>query len=87
MRIKCPVCGERDRREFYYGGDAVAMSRPARDAGVGPWDDYVHLRENPAGQTRDLWHHDAGCGAWLMVTRNTVTHAISDVVLAKGAKL
>ena len=48
------------------------------------WDDYVHLRENPAGQTRDLWHHDAGCGAWLVVTRNTVTHAISDVVLAKG---
>jgi len=86
MRINCPVCGERDRREFYYGGDAVALHRPAPDAGVDAWDHYVHLRENPAGQTRDLWHHEAGCGAWLVVTRNTVTHAISDVALAKEAK-
>jgi heterotetrameric sarcosine oxidase delta subunit len=86
MRLNCPVCGERDRREFYYGGDAVAMMRPVPDAGVGPWDDYVHLRENPAGQTRDLWHHEAGCGAWLVVTRNTVTHAIKDVALAREAK-
>lgn len=86
MRLNCPVCGERDRREFYYGGDAVAMMRPAPDAGVGPWDDYVHLRENAAGQTRDLWHHEAGCGAWLVVTRNTVTHAIKDVALAREAK-
>ncbi len=81
MRINCPVCGERDLREFYYGG--AALKRPAPDAGMAPWDDYVHLRENPAGQTRDLWHHESGCGAWLVVTRNTVTHAISDVVLAK----
>lgn len=86
MRIKCPVCGERDRREFYYSGDAVALRRPAPDAGVAAWDDYMHLRENPAGETRDLWHHEAGCGAWLVVTRNTVTHAISDVILAKGAQ-
>ena len=86
MRLNCPVCGERDRREFYYGGDAVAMARPAPDAGVDAWDNYVHLRENPAGHTRDLWHHEAGCGAWLVVTRNTVTHAIKDVALAKEAK-
>lgn len=83
MRINCPVCGERDRREFYYVGDAVALDRPDRDAGLDAWDSYLHLRDNPAGLTRDLWHHEAGCGAWLVVTRNTGTHAVSDVVLAR----
>ena len=85
MRIECPVCGARDLREFYYKGDAVALHRPARDAGVDAWDSYVHLRDNPAGTTRDLWHHEAGCGAWLVVTRNSVTHAIADVALAQEA--
>jgi len=68
---------------FRDGG--VAMQRPAPDAGVDAWDSYVHLRDNPAGETRDLWHHEAGCGAWVLVTRDTVTHKISDVVLAREA--
>ncbi len=82
MRIKCPLCGERDRREFYYQGDAIALKRPDADAGPEVWDDYLHNRDNPAGATRDLWHHEAGCGAWLVVTRNTVTHAVLAVKLA-----
>jgi sarcosine oxidase subunit delta len=83
MRIKCPVCGERDRREFYYVGDAVALDRPDCDAGLDAWDSYLHLRDNPAGLTRDLWHHEAGCGAWLVVTRDTVTHLVSGVEMAR----
>lgn len=83
MRIKCPLCGERDRREFYYQGDAIALQRPDGGAGVNAWDDYLHNRDNPAGVTRDLWHHESGCGAWLVVTRNTVSHQILGVVLAK----
>lgn len=83
MRITCPICGDRDRREFYYRGDAVGLARPAPDAGITAWDDYLHLRDNPAGETRDLWHHEAGCGAWLVVTRNTVTHAVLGVTLAQ----
>lgn len=82
MRLACPICGERDRREFYYKGDAVALGRPEPDAGVAAWDGYVHLRNNPAGVTRDLWHHEAGCGAWLVVTRDTMSHAVHDVALA-----
>ena len=74
MRLTCPLCGERDRREFYYGG--VDLPRPAADAGAEAWDAYVHLRDNPAGRTVDLWMHEAGCGAWLRVERDTVTHAI-----------
>ncbi|KMK66477.1 sarcosine oxidase subunit delta [Puniceibacterium sp. IMCC21224] len=81
MRFPCPICGERDRREFYYQG--VALVRPDAEAGVEAWDDYVHLRDNQAGETRDLWQHEAGCGAWLVVTRNTVTHAVLGAVLVR----
>jgi len=86
MRITCPICGERDRREFYYVGDAVALERPAADAPPEAWDDYIHNRDNPAGVTRDLWYHESGCGAWLVVTRNTVTHEVLDVALATDVK-
>lgn len=86
MRINCPVCGERDRREFYYKGAAVALERPAPDAGEAAWDAYVHLRENPAGVTRELWYHESGCNGWLVVTRNTVSHEISGVELALEAR-
>ncbi|WP_457647464.1 sarcosine oxidase subunit delta [Profundibacter sp.] len=84
MRIKCPLCGERDRREFYYQGAGVALHRPAPDAGPDAWDDYLYTRDNPAGVTRDLWQHEAGCGAWLLVQRNTVTHEILSVTLANN---
>lgn len=86
MRIDCPNCGERDRREFTWQGDALALARPSVDADAQAWDDYLHNRENPAGATRDLWFHDAGCGAWLVVERNTVTHAVQSVVLAQKVK-
>lgn len=82
MRIPCPHCGERDRREFYYMGDALALDRPAPDAGASAWDDYLHNRDNPAGETRDLWQHEGGCGAWIVVHRNTVTHEIYGATLA-----
>ena len=86
MRLTCPICGERDRREFYYVGDALALNRPAPDAGAEAWDDYVHNRDNPAGVTRDLWYHEAGCSAWLVVTRNTLTHEVLSVELASEVK-
>ena len=80
MRITCPHCGQRDRREYTYQGHALALNRPAKDAGEAAWDDYVHLRDNPAGATQDLWYHDP-CGAWISVDRNTVTHAVAASVL------
>ncbi|WP_158964652.1 sarcosine oxidase subunit delta [Chachezhania sediminis] len=80
MRIPCPICGPRDSREFTYRG--AALDRPAPDAGADAWEDYVHLRDNPAGPTLDLWYHHAGCASWLKVSRNTVTHEITGAVLA-----
>jgi len=74
MRLPCPICGERDRREFYYQG--VAMARPAPEAAPQLWDDYMHNRKNVAGVVEDLWCHEAGCAAYMVITRNTVTHAV-----------
>ncbi len=84
MRIECPICGERDRREFYYKG--AALSRPAPEAGAAAWDAYLHLRDNPCGVTRELWYHEAGCSAWLVVTRDTQTHAMLGTELASGVE-
>jgi len=86
MRLTCPLCGERDRREFYYKSDATALGRPAPDAGEGAWDDYLHNRDNPVGVTQELWHHAAGCGAWLVVERNVTTHEVLGTTLARKVK-
>jgi methylglutamate dehydrogenase subunit B len=90
MRLNCPLCGPRDRREFYYYGSDDYLTRPAPEAPIEAWDDMLHLRANPAGVTRDLWYHETGCASWLAVTRNTVTHEILKVErvadLKRGAK-
>ena len=85
MLIPCPQCGPRDIREFTCKGHETHMQRPGPDAPPAAWDDHLHNRDNPAGPTRELWHHAAGCGAWLVVSRNTVTHAIAGATLAREA--
>ena len=75
MRISCPHCGERGSEEFLYRGAADPV-RPAADAPAEAWHDYVYLRDNPAGPHRELWQHLHGCRRWLVVTRDTRTHAI-----------
>lgn len=86
MRIPCPHCGERDASEFTYLGDATKR-RPAPDAPFEAMVDYVYLRDNPAGSHREFWYHAAGCHAWLIVTRDTRTHAVGAVESARDAAL
>ena len=86
MRLPCPICGARDVREFYYQGAAVMLARPDPEAGEAAWDDYLHLRDNRPGDLEELWSHDAGCGAWLKVVRNTVTHAVRSAELVTEVK-
>jgi heterotetrameric sarcosine oxidase delta subunit len=87
MRIPCPCCGERDASEFAYLGDASPRrpdpGAPDEAEHVGQYVyQYVYLRDNPAGMHRELWYHAAGCRSWLVVTRNTLTHAVGEVVRA-----
>ncbi len=83
MRIACPLCGARDLREFVYRGAAVLLERPAADAGAQAFDAYLHLRENPEGPNAELWLHAHGCRAWLRVVRDTKSHEVLEVVLAR----
>jgi heterotetrameric sarcosine oxidase delta subunit len=84
VRLTCPLCGERDLREFAYRGAAVLLDRPVADAGPDAFHAYVHLRDNPAGPHRELWHHDGGCRAWIVAERDTTTHAVIATALARA---
>ncbi len=86
MRINCPVCGERDSREFHYRGAAKLLDRPDGDAGAEAFHDYVYVRENPAGINRELWFHENGCRSWLVAERNVSTHEFLSVKLAADIK-
>jgi methylglutamate dehydrogenase subunit B len=87
MRIPCPYCGDRDRREFTVLGDADPVRPDGMDCDASAMFDYVYQRTNPAGPLREYWYHGAGCHAWLVVERDTRTHAIGRVVAAKDATL
>ena len=83
MRISCPYCGPRGNDEFTYLGDAtVQRPDPHQPDAAATFYDYVYLRDTPSGIHRELWYHGGGCRKWLVVTRNTRTHDISDVKLA-----
>lgn len=76
MLIPCPFCGERNESEFMYGG-------PVRDARPDPgtvsdaeWVDYLTVVPNPLGPVQERWWHVRGCGTWLTIWRDTVTHDI-----------
>ncbi len=85
MIINHPLLGPRDSSEFVYLGDASLIERPDWQAenAAEAFYDYAYLRDNPAGPHRELWFHEGGDRSWLVVTRNTVTHEISNVELAR----
>jgi heterotetrameric sarcosine oxidase delta subunit len=85
MRIVCPHCGERPVDEFVSHG-AAGLKRPNASASMSDWVDYVYLRDNIAGAHRELFYHVGGCRAWLIVTRDTRTHAIAGVVTARDQR-
>jgi sarcosine oxidase subunit delta len=75
LRIVCPYCGPRPESEFHCAGDADRR-RPEPEAGDEAWVDYLYIRANPKGLHRERWVHAAGCGQWLVVERDTVSHEI-----------
>ena len=84
MIIHHPILGPRDAQEFVYLGDASLIDRPdGMTVGIEAFHDYLYQRSNPAGEHRELWYHEQGDRSWLVVTRNTVTHEITSVELAR----
>lgn len=74
--IPCPHCGNRPKEEFTVKGAALPRPQTASSAEV--WYDYVYLRDNPRGAHDEYWHHTSGCRRWLVVSRDTASHEISD---------
>ena len=85
MIINHPLLGPRDAQEFVYLGDAALINRPdgMAECAADLFHDYLYLRDNPAGLHRELWYHEQGDRSWLVVTRNTLTHEIASVELAR----
>jgi heterotetrameric sarcosine oxidase delta subunit len=76
--VACPHCGPREATEFAYGGEIVR--RPTERPSRRELSAYLYFRANPAGVQREWWFHEAGCGRWLIVTRDTATGVISETV-------
>jgi sarcosine oxidase subunit delta len=85
MIIAHPLLGPRDAAEFVYLGDASLIDRPDWQAqnAAERFHDYAYLRDNPAGAHRELWYHEQGDRSWLVVTRDTLSHEITRVELAR----
>jgi heterotetrameric sarcosine oxidase delta subunit len=85
MLINHPLLGLRDAQEFTYLGDASLINRPdwQADDAQDQFHDYLYLRDNPAGLHRELWFHETGDRSWLVVTRDTTTHEITKVEMAR----
>ena len=85
MRLACPHCGIRSIEEFVQLG-AAALQRPAAEAALEAWIDYVYLRDNPDGTHEELFQHLGGCRAMLAVRRDTRTHAVQAVRTVQAAR-
>jgi len=85
MLIDHPLLGPRDAAEFVYKGDAALIHRPdgLAEGALDAFIEYGYLRDNPAGAHRELWFHEQGDRSWLVVTRDTVTHEITQVEMAR----
>lgn len=82
LLIECPWCGPRPEQEFTCAGEAHP-ARPRDPAALSDthWSGYVVMRANRRGVHEERWWHVRGCGSWLSVTRDTLTHDIVAVAL------
>ena len=84
MIINHPLLGPRDAAEFVVLGDACLIDRPdGMNSASEEMHDYAYVRDNPAGEHRELWYHEQGDRSWLVVTRSTLTHDVIKVELAR----
>jgi sarcosine oxidase subunit delta len=81
QQFDCPFCGPRDQSEFTYGREVAPI--PALDAPAADWQRYVFERDNPCGAHAEWWHHNLGCRQWLVITRDTQTHAVLEIIGAR----
>ena len=86
MIINHPLLGPRDSEEFVYLGSTDLINRPTNweeEASAEDFYQYQYIRDNIAGDHQELWYHEQGDRSFLVVTRDTNTHEISAVELAR----
>jgi len=67
------------------GVHTIELYRGLDQRSLTAWHDYLYARSNPAGRHREFWHHERGCRRWLIVERDTCSHAVSSVQFADEA--
>ena len=82
--MTCPLCGERDRREFSYLGSS-RLGAASADAGARRSTTISTCATIRPGPIPSSWQHEAGCRARLHVVRDTRDHTILAVGLAREA--
>ena len=77
MLFECPHCGPRAQDEFIYERtvDSVVTLDAAPEAAMTA----LFTRSNLRGVDQEIWRHTFGCRAWLILTRNRVTHEIGTI--------
>mgnify|MGYP002878922112 CR=1 FL=1 len=76
-QIDCPHCGPRAQSEFTFDRPVEAIVPP--DAAAADALQALYTRTNPMGVDDEVWRHTYGCLAWLVLTRDRVSHAIHAV--------
>ena len=72
----CPFCGPRDETEFHYGAEAGKVRpEPAGEVSAESWSEYLYMKKNPKGLTREIWVH-VTCGEFFAMERDTVSHEV-----------
>src|SRR5271170_6542911 len=71
--VPCPYCGARNAAEFHWKGELRERPDPST-ATPAQWRNYLYMRRNAAGWSREKWFHHAGCGRYFTLERNTVTN-------------
>lgn len=87
LRINCPWCGVRDHEEFGYFGDASKVYPELGPEQREAWFEAVFMRDNPRGMQREFWQHVGGCRRWLVLERDTLSHDIAAVYVARERPL
>lgn len=71
--MTCPLNGPRNIQEFAYGGEV--RERPAPGASPEAVADYLFLKDNQPGVTREWWYH-VPTSYWFIAERNVATDEI-----------
>jgi len=75
--FRCPFCGERDEREFFFAGESGKV-RPDTTQAVSDqqWAAFLFEQRNDKGTVREIWMH-LPCAEVFLLTRDSVTMQVT----------